>query len=316
MPYTEKMNPVEAFVSHVQKTRLSDVVVASLSEEVTADPIKEDRRLHQLIFGQKIMFLPSGAVSVIQKAFGQRVKVFRNGTSRVRCVRCFGGDPPPHRLIDACFFFAAFLDGYVASDGPPITVYYCNALGEKILADLSADNINSGVTLFGPSAIQIVIYRKEEATKVLFHELIHAYGIDVDEALDASSAHLRAVMRKFGMRSGTEVRTQETYTELLAAICFTIYKSGRKSKRKLRELFRFFGNQADKLLCVHGTRLSQETHAVEYIIAKAALVENGEKRTSSVIELFDSHAKFATELVQRFESYVDKNHCTLRSLPW
>ena len=307
------MNPIRKFVDFFERrSHEADSPKPSKQKQLNKDAT--DEWLLRTLAGPKdLTFLPASAATAIRDRFEEDVTVFTRGGG-VRSVKCVGEANPA--FVSACFFFAAFLDEYTGRTNDEIAVYYCDALPDvkTLSSDLSPETLNSGVTFFrrgrgpGREGPVVVVYRSEEAPKVAFHELIHAYGIDRAPSFRAASAALERIACGFGMASEVEIRAQETYTELLAAICHTVY-----SERDLGKLFEFFVAQSDKLLCVHGTNIRQRTHAIEYVVAKAALVKDVDEK-EEVVDLFDSHERFCEALGPRFEAYVGGYRCTMRSL--
>lgn len=223
-----------------------------------------------------------------------------------------------------------------------ITIYYAPApgLGKKTLRNdslaLVAGNLNSGVTVSFPNNTRlVVVYRAEEAVKVLIHELIHAHGVDRSAAMDRATLAGEALSKIHGVVSSVPVRILETYTELLAAVLYTflflhptptdpnskVYDE-KLIKPALVKLFAFFQVQAEKLLCVRFIKsnsdddkkqLHQDTHAWEYVVAKAAVVRG--QSISKVLDMLDNHAKFEKAFRKGINSFMAEFQCGLNSLP-
>ena len=216
-----------------------------------------------------------------------------------------------NKLATFCSFFASFLEYCFKKDSFPLKIYYFpdSKLGKKTLIDctkpLSPKEINSGLNYNNV----IVVYRKEEAPKVIIHELIHAYNLDHGVYLD---------IQNLNIRSSVPIRFTETYTELLASFLFVEY--ARKADRAIafNNMFLHFKAQADKIMCVYGTKLSfeQDTHVFEYIIAKSALCQYLDANIEKVDDiLYGTKTLFNNALSQAVEIFMKTNECSLRALP-
>lgn len=110
--------------------------------------------------------------------------------------------------------------------------------------DLSKSNItsaecNSASTTFYISEehVEVVIWRSEEWTKVLYHELIHAFAIDYILRVDrVSEEHLKKLLVHYN----NSIR--EAYTEVLA----TILETNRSNSNIIDQCI-FLGTQVNKI---------------------------------------------------------------------
>lgn len=83
---------------------------------------------------------------------------------------------------------------------------------------LSATNINSGTTISGNL---VMISRKEESHKVLFHEMIHFYGLDFNTEHNGYNKLKDYIMQKYNIQYVDS--PNESYTEMLAIIINSHY---------------------------------------------------------------------------------------------
>jgi hypothetical protein len=209
-------------------------------------------------------------------------------------------------------------------------VYYAPsaALGAKRMAQparpLAPVDVNSGVTWFVGGRVHVLVYRREEATKVLVHELVHALGIDrFSPEFEAAGVRLAA---RHGVVSRVPVRLNETYTELLASYVHVTLRTALAGDdplalpgaidRRLRAMKRHFERQAHKIMCAHysdGTLL-QDTHVFEYYVVKAALFRR--RTPAAVLALMqDPEGAMLTALEAGVGAYMSRFACDLRMLP-
>jgi len=166
------------------------------------------------------------------------------------------------------------------------------------------EDINSGVTFSSAGTNpQILVYRQEEAGKVAIHELIHAYKLDIFPPT------IEIPIPK-ELKSTVQVRYNETYTELAAAILYTIIKS-----RSIKQLRDHFVQMAKMIMCSHivNGQFKQDTHAFEYIVAKGYLVCG--KSTAQIYRLIEDKVYFNTELKEQVATIFTDFTCTFPSLP-
>lgn len=215
------------------------------------------------------------------------------------------------KLATFCSFFASFLEYAFQKEPRPLTIYYFPdpTLGNKKVVDsikpLSPTEINSGLN-YGNT---IIVYRKQEAPKVLIHELVHAYGldhgVDIHEPLITSSV---------------PIRFTETYTELLASILFVEFSRRTDRATAFDKMFAHFKVQSDKIMCMYnyrkGTNFAQDTHVYEYIIAKSALCQHLGADINRVSALLcGPKVTFNAALTEAIQKYMDQHSCGFRALP-
>lgn len=81
---------------------------------------------------------------------------------------------------------------------------------------LTAVHVNSGVTthMFGSHEKSVVVYREEEVFKVLMHELVHAYELDMIYMPPSAESSIAP----FFNLQGTTLRINESLTDTLACL--------------------------------------------------------------------------------------------------
>ncbi|AYV76057.1 MAG: hypothetical protein Terrestrivirus4_105 [Terrestrivirus sp.] len=149
---------------------------------------------------------------------------------------------------------------------------------------LCPSNINSGSSIMG---INVMIWRKEEVHKVLFHELIHFFGFDFH-----SHNHGYAELRKYVMDT-YNVRVvdspNESYTECIATIIHSLFVSFYTHK-SFSDVFRyellFTLYQVSKILSFYKIStidelgykiITQTTSVFSYFFIKGLLLFNIDK---------------------------------------
>jgi hypothetical protein len=111
------------------------------------------------------------------------------------------------------------------------TLPYKNVFNKHILG---TDDINSGYTQFKPEkSKKIVIYKTHKLTKVLIHELIHFFNIDIT----ILSQNIYKTIDNFiqsNVKTNYKILTFEGITEFFAIYLNTIYKYNKLSKTEIK----------------------------------------------------------------------------------
>ena len=157
------------------------------------------------------------------------------------------------------------------------------AAGEK---DLTAFEINGGVSMSTDHETSILVYRKEEIVKVLTHEMIHGFGLDhkyIPEHLeDFANKYFKVVCRS--------VTINESFTDALAclinAVIYTHLSRPSNFERAFRENIKIetahIVAQAKKVLLYNGyyvkngvlendKNVCEQTHVTSYYVLKAVV---------------------------------------------
>jgi hypothetical protein len=138
---------------------------------------------------------------------------------------------------------------------------------------VTSEHVNSGVTITQSGRPPwIAVYRREEAPKVLTHELIHACGGSyLDD--DRGAARQRELVTSLGAPSAGRPALNEAFVEALACVVYALFVSAereddkdavqktltRERRHALRQAARVFGR-------------AETTHAFAYYVGKAALL--------------------------------------------
>jgi len=127
--------------------------------------------------------------------------------------------PNTKLLVDAISFITSF------SDRPrKITIHLCLLPDKKIIrknqTKITQLNVNSGSNHFSDTESEICIFRREEAIKVIFHEIIH--GLSFSQ-LGSHGEITERLCHKYNLRS-KDILVDESYTEMWAKImnCYFI----------------------------------------------------------------------------------------------
>lgn len=171
----------------------------------------------------------------------------------------------------------------------PINVVYWSTNHPKVFPEkgkiLGVEDVNSAVTyLYNNKKIKygdIYIYRREEAPKIIVHEMIHALGLD-RELFDS----------KMPICVTSEMNTNEAFTEALALYCYYNLCSSDQRNHKntdaniqyhIGKEYQYGLNQSAKILNHYDLQISdilkdgqkcfpQQSGVFSYYIAKTALL--------------------------------------------
>lgn len=142
-------------------------------------------------------------------------------------------------------------------------------------SSLNVSEINSACTFHYPNNRFIAIYRFEEAPKVLYHELVHFYHLDMtfNDSLD------KYFIQKYSLKVPCSLK--ETYSEFVG--CFlNIDRVSKKSGLPFELLYNielaFMIYQAQKILKYFNienleqlTKMKSDTNLITYYLFKSAL---------------------------------------------
>lgn len=183
---------------------------------------------------------------------------------------------------------------------------------------LTSENVNTGVTMMNSVEGDVIIYRAEEMTKVLIHELIHFYDFDRKHI---SSNVEKDLNMYFGL-VGKTITVNESFTDTFACLInlciYTLFKHPLVvHDDKFYKMFlvnfeqekKFIISQAANVLKYLGYNISQrgkilksklnyeQTHVISYYVLKAANFNN-------IIKFIEYLNKFNYHLNNPIE-YVD-----------
>jgi hypothetical protein len=198
----------------------------------------------------------------------------------------------------------------------PIRIYWFPTPFTKVMPSdkksLDVNEINSACTIHYDSIPHsyVGIYRFEEAKKVLFHELIHLFGLDRKIPLEYDAE----IKKRYNLNKNLPCSLKETYSELMGCLLNIYYLSNRNSGLfynylqieqafsiyQLSKIFRFFGikniNELDKL--------RSNTNLATYYLFKTAILID-----PSIVDYFGELLKngllLENQSLNRFMNYID-----------
>lgn len=161
----------------------------------------------------------------------------------------------------------------VISGARPVHVTYCNACPARVLpmkqaTTLTSENVNGGVCM--GTWMGVLVFRRQDAVKVLIHELLHLFG--VDEALRSLSPQVEAKIIRpcrglWGERKGTlPIHLSEAYTDAIACLIFCgdhLRARACAVDRAARILIHFGAGRVS---------FREDTHVFSYYVVKAAML--------------------------------------------
>lgn len=173
----------------------------------------------------------------------------------LRCVRELGGHDP----------------------SIPVHVTYCNACGPRVLpglmgAELGREHVNGGLCM--GSDMGVLVFRRQDAQKVLIHELVHLFDIDAPLRNLSDATEMSAVRSCAGLWTWTQRRAghvpvalAEAYTDALACLAFCggdVIRARTHAVAVAARVLHHFG----------WGRLPfrETTHAFSYYVVKAAIL--------------------------------------------
>jgi hypothetical protein len=147
---------------------------------------------------------------------------------------------------------------------------------------IDKDNINSGVCIHSsnPKDVHIIIYRKEDLMKVLFHEIIHYIGADLRFYDDFKNNNIEMMIQAYiPSLSNIDIYFNEAFTEALARYHYTQF-----SKQDLGEQQEYSIEVVKKFLALYNCRdlnefsklkkYNEKSHAFSYIVIASALLNS------------------------------------------
>lgn len=147
---------------------------------------------------------------------------------------------------------------------------------------IDTENINSGVCIHhnDSEAVHIIIYRKEDLMKVLFHEIIHYIGADL-RFYDESKIHnIKTMIQTYiPSLSNIDIYFNEAFTEALARYHYTQFfkldleKQQKYSIEVVKKFLALYDcrdlNEFSKL-----KKYNEKSHAFSYIVIASALLNS------------------------------------------
>ena len=251
----------------------------------------------------------------------QPTAVARQKVAHVRQMDAtfIGDDVTRREIVEICGVAALLFSYFNTERADRPRIFYAPIMDAKVVVDpqlpLSCEEVNSGVTDSSAAKTVVLLFRRQEAIKVLVHELVHALGKDVLRNRDAEAGARLAA--QVGLASSVPVLLNEAYTETLASFLYaTLTCRGEPvaTRKALDAMKRHFLAQAEKVLCVYYSAargMSQRTHAFEYYVVKAALfAKRTPRQVAQLIDRGDARELMDVMVADAIE-YVRGRACDL-----
>jgi len=163
---------------------------------------------------------------------------------------------------------------------------------------IDKDNINSGVCIHSsnPKDVHIIIYRKEDLMKVLFHEIIHYIGADLRIYDKFKINNIELMIQTYiPSLSNVDIYFNEAFTEALARyhyIKFMMMKNNnpnlnlkKQQKYSIKVVKKFFALYDCGTLDEFSKQknYAEESHAFSYIVNASALLNSDDFITDIII---------------------------------
>lgn len=146
---------------------------------------------------------------------------------------------------------------------------------------IQPSNFNGGLT--APSSSRILVYRSEDSSKVLIHELVHWYQLDRSLWHPNLLPHLRSIARAFNVHSATHVALAECYVETLACFLFALSRKDYKHHHHLSNI-RDHGKMLTARILKHFGRshvndaednpIVEKTNIFAYVVCRSAVMDH------------------------------------------
>jgi len=178
---------------------------------------------------------------------------------------------------------------------------------------IDKDNINSGVCIHSsnPKDVHIIIYRKEDLMKVLFHEIIHYIGADLRFYDEFKINNIEMMIQTYiPSLSNIDIYFNEAFTEALARYHYTQFSKqdlGKQQEYSIEVVKKYLAlydckdlNEFSKL-----KKYNEKSHAFSYIVIASALL-NSDDFISDVIvkgDMNDSENIVYKSLIQSNKWY-------------
>jgi len=181
---------------------------------------------------------------------------------------------------------------------------------------LTSYHVNSGVS----DGEQVIVYRSEEMTKVLIHELVHFYGFDHHFEINANINIEHSLNKLFNFNANCKsILIYEAYTDtfacLLNIMLYTILES-KESKEYTKNLVKerkYILKQGSNILDHLGysknlktkNAYCETTNVMSYYVVKAILFADIDKFIE-YLENHNYHLENATEFIELIHNNLAK----------
>ena len=136
---------------------------------------------------------------------------------------------------------------------------------------VTSENCNNGLTTtFSDSRKEILIYRYEDLYKVLIHEMIHYFDLDLKTNYNIVLPNLFNTLED----ENKLINLNEAYVETLAVVLYHIYKYDGITRLKMIKKHRIRSIRIMNALTNSNKTIHQKSHMFSYYICKAILFDN------------------------------------------
>lgn len=158
----------------------------------------------------------------------------------------------------------------------PVTWYWWDQPWKRLVPaeeDPGRDNVNGGWAT--PGILEVHVYRREEAHKVMLHECIHALGLDVDSHL------VEPLLKQFEGALGRRLwpHLGEAYTEFYAELLWSVASATSLKGAKeawTRQLACSEKQAAQVWARIHDSTEDEDTNIFAYYVLKWVLMQHTE----------------------------------------
>lgn len=164
-------------------------------------------------------------------------------------------------------------------------------------------NVNSGYTWPCQEITNIVIYRKEESQKVMIHECVHAFGLDI-VFMERMNIQNNENMNQLDVIENIKIEWRESVTEMIARLWYIQFLSKIHKKDQndlieseigwsMRQAILYFHHNDIRIGEIRETdkRVRENTHVFSYYIIPC-------------IWLYELHNKY--DLYDEYKSVIEK----------
>ncbi len=309
-----KLNIYNKQIEEIEETNYDSDIMELYKSLDMKDIMNSDKNINQFLnipfYGKKLIsdFISSRVIrNIINTLFIKTTYKYNK-----RTVKIFSSNVLNDVLIkkiDSIFNFFDILTGTENKYYLEIFLSSKKKFFNKNLDSIDSDNINSGATLPGE---YIYLWRCEELTKVLIHELVHYLHLDMARYQNKFKVLYKDINLEAGM-----INPNEAYTEFLALFLMSIWSFYYNSfdgelnefvnKRltielgwsyhqiaKILKYFKCYSNYDD--LFTNNCTFKQNTNVLSYFILKTYFLQN----INIILSKFNLQNLYVTDEISKY----------------
>ena len=195
-----------------------------------------------------------------------------------------------------------------------LQIFFTPIKKQFITNEFTPNEINTGAS----DGFHIYLWREEEIIKVLFHELIHHYDLDLKHGCNYIGSRLKSL---FNIEPDCHIKPNEAYTETCAIILYLIYEIIKNyqvfdyalfykyleneirwsiyQSCKIINSFECFNKFSDLIKKDLNCKIKQKTSVISYFIIKTSLLFNLDK----FIQLLEDNGQSSFKYINSNENY-------------